>query len=732
MTSAIDRVRGIAGLISLVWRAARLPVPELRTLEERLANLPLDDAPVSAPVDIRWDEHAIPFVTAESLPDLAVGLGVVHAHLRLGQMEMLRRVAQGRISEMIGTFGLEFDIALRTIDICRTVPEIIAMLPDASRIWAESFLAGINHMIARAPAPPPECQMLDFSREPWTLQDLFSLARLASVDITWTPALKLLKLRETMGLASWATLWPELLRAGAPNPDGMTAALARGSNSAAVSGTRTASGAAIIASDPHVGLQLPSLWLACGMSAPGMKAAGLMIPGLPYVAIGRNEKIAWGATNLHAASSVFIDLSAETDPQITERSVDIAVRGVGVRHAKLRESCFGPVISDVKRFGLQQPTALGWVGHQPSDELTAMLTMNRADDFAAFQHALRGFAVQGYSFTYADATGRVGILRAGHVPARPGTPTDILEPASVLNDLTSLAEATGLFDPREGFVVSANEDPQTAVQAGFFFAPSDRALRQAALLNRTGIERADLEALQRDVTSSSARHLRDALARRATELGLTLPQAVLDWNGCYDEPSVGALAYEVLVAETADKVVGKAMLASARAVWTSRAFVASALLGAPDATLRHALSHGAKRAAQAIAKGKCWGDAHVLHLAHPLTRLPIWGRKFGVHIFGVPGSNDTLYKTGHGPARCGRRQGGHRVTYGSSARHLADFVDPDANFVIILGGQDGWIGSVNATDQIPLWREGRYLHLPLTSASVAARFGRLTQLTPPP
>ncbi|HEX3993138.1 MAG TPA: penicillin acylase family protein, partial [Acetobacteraceae bacterium] len=417
---------------------------------------------------------------------------------------------------------------------------------------------------------------------------------------------------------------------------------------------------------------------------------------------------------------------------ITERSVDIAVRGVGMRHATLRESRFGPVISDVKRLGLQQPTALGWVGHQPSDELTAMLTMNRAEDFAAFRHALRGFAVQGYSFTYADATGRVGILRAGHVPARPGTPADILEPASVLNDITSLAEATGVFDPREGFVVSANEDPQTAVQAGFFFAPSDRALRQAALLDCTGIERADLEALQKDVTSSSARQLRDALARRATELGLRLPQAVLDWNGCYDEESVGALAYEVLLAETADMVIGKAILAPVLAVWTSRALVASTLLGTPNALLRRGLSHGAKRAAQAISKGKCWGDAHLLHLAHPLARLPIWGRKFGVHIFGVPGSNDTLYKTGHGPARCGRRQSGHRVTYGSSARHLADFVDPDANFVIIMGGQDGWIGSVNATDQIPLWREGRYLRLPLTSACVAASFGRLTQLTPPP
>lgn len=728
MPSINDRLAGIAGLLALAWRAARLPVPEKLTLDARLNNLPLDGAPITAAVDIHWDEHAIPYVAAQNLPDLATGLGVVHAHLRLGQMEIMRRLAQGRISEMIGAFGLDFDIALRTVDVCRAVPEIIAMLPEESAIWANSFLAGINHVIEHAPALPLEFQILGFDRQPWTLQDLFSLARLTSADMTWMPALKLLRARERMAPAQWAALWPELLACGPPTPDGVMAAIARGSNSAAIGGTRTASGSAIIASDPHVGLQLPSIWLACGMSAPGMNATGLMIPGVPYVAIGRNQKIAWGATNLHAASSVFVDMMAEPDPQIREREVEIAVRGGAARRVKIRDSRFGPVLSGLRLVGLKNPIALSWVGHRPSDELTAMLAVNRAGDFATFQHALSDAAVQGYSFTYADETGRVGILRAGQVPTRPAKPEDLIEPASVMDEMTSLAAVTGVFDPPQGFVVSANEDPQTAVQAGFFFAPPDRAERQARLLERSGVTRRDMEALQRDVASAGALALRDALAARATALGITLPQAVLEWRGCYDEASTGALAFEVMLAEAAVTVIGKAVLAPVSAVWTSRALIASRLLDAPDALLKHALSRGTKRAARAISRSRNWGGAHVLRLAHPFALLPIIGRKFGVQVFGVPGSNDTLYKTGHDPVGLARKNGRHRVTYGASARHLADFADPDDNFVAILGGQDGWVGSVNATDQIPIWREGRYLRLPLTLVSAQTYFNRVTQL----
>ena len=123
----------------------------------------------------------------------------------------------------------------------------------------------------------------------------------------------------------------------------------------------------MLAADPHVGLQLASVWLACGMAAPGIRA-GLMLPGAPWIAVGRNDTIAWAATNLHAASSVFVDLAAEAQPGLQDRVVDIKVRGAGTRRVTIRDSRFGPVLSDAKFFGLRRSTALRWIGHRPSDD----------------------------------------------------------------------------------------------------------------------------------------------------------------------------------------------------------------------------------------------------------------------------------------------------------------------------------------------------------------------------
>ncbi len=728
MAEFLDRLREIASVVGLVGRVARLPTPPALTLDERLGNLPLRGAPVREAVSIRWDEYALPFIEASSVEDLAVGVGVVHAHLRLGQMEIMRRLAQGRIAEMIGPAGVRYDVALRCLDLSRAVPEMIAMLPNDSRVWAEAFLAGVNHVIFNAPEMPLDCAFLGIGRTAWTMHDLMTLARLASADITWAPALKLLRFREGMGRAAWLRLWPELVGGGLGVPEGPAAVVARGSNSAAVGGARTISGAAMIASDPHVGLQLPSIWLAACLVAPGFCASGLMIPGLPTVAIGRNADIAWGATNLHAGSSVFVDLGAEDDARIVSREVEILVRGGAARRVVVRDSRFGPVISDCRVFGLRRPTALGWVGHRASDELSAMLAVNRAGNFEEFRAGLKGFAVQGYSFTYADRTGRVGIVRAAHVPVREGVPADLVEPAGLMEHLVCLAETETKFDPPEGFIVSANEDPG-GVRAGYFYSAPDRAARLAALLDRGGLARGDMEALQRDVRAPAAVVWRDRLAARAKGLGVALPAAFLDWDGGYDEGSAGALAYEMLMGEAARLMIGRMALKALQAGWTGRGQILARLVAADDAALRPALRRAAARTARALRRKGEWGRAHRLQLAHPLGRLPLARRVFGWFAFGVPGSNDTLYKMGHKPVRA-RRGGRHFVSYGASARHIADFAGVDDNFVVILGGQDGWIGSVNASDQIALWREGRYLRLPLTRSGAARPFSWITSLSP--
>src|SRR3954468_24091247 len=122
--------------------APRRHRPARLSVADRIAALPQTGMPVGAPVDIRWSEHLVPFIEARSDRDLAVALGLVHAHLRLAQMELLRRVAQGRIAEVGAAAAVPLDHPLRLLDPGRAVPAILDALPDDTRDWLDGFVAG--------------------------------------------------------------------------------------------------------------------------------------------------------------------------------------------------------------------------------------------------------------------------------------------------------------------------------------------------------------------------------------------------------------------------------------------------------------------------------------------------------------------------------------------------------------------------------------------------------------
>ena len=108
---------------------------------------------------------------------------------------------------------------------------------------------------------------------------------------------------------------------------------------------------------------------------------------------------------------------------------------------------------------------------------------------------------------------------------------------------------------------------------------------------------------------------------------------------------------------------------------------------------------------------------HRLMLRHPLAFLPVIGGRFAFADLPSAGSSETLMKTAHGLT-----SERHRVRYGSNSRHISDMTDPDRNLFVLLGGQDGWLNSATFLDQVPLWREGRYIELPLRPETVRARF----------
>ncbi len=198
-----DRSVGLAALLTCLMRHAGRR-RRAYGIEQRLGMLPCSGLPIERPVTVIWDRHQVPFIEAETDADLAVALGVVHAHLRLGQLELMRRVAYGRVAELIGSSGVAIDLLLRALDFARAVPAILTEMPVATRAWLEAFVRGLNHHIVHVRPLPVEFDLFDLRPEPWTPGDILALGRLVSADVNWIPWFQLLKFRND---ADWPRLW---------------------------------------------------------------------------------------------------------------------------------------------------------------------------------------------------------------------------------------------------------------------------------------------------------------------------------------------------------------------------------------------------------------------------------------------------------------------------------------------------------------------------------------------
>lgn len=766
-----------AGLAALAVGgcAVTAPLPEPVDLERRLASFPSQGLALERPVTIRWNQHLVPYIEAETDGDAAYALGLTHAHLRLGQMAIYKRVAQGRLAEMAGPVPIAIDIdkALRTLGFGRAAPEILAAMPADTRAWVERYVEGINDYQRLMDEPPHEFEVLGLEREPWTAEDVVSIGRVSGTDITWLVYFSLLPLRDT---DNWSEIWDTALALGGagttsletaaatgsgdPPTDGeaRVAALLQalegmgrtGSNSVAVAAERSATGGALIANDPHLGLSLPNIWVLAGLRSPSYHVVGMTAPGLPIFTVGRNPDIAWGGTNMRAASSDLVDISDRPESTLTTETDPIGVRFWLDTEVEYRLSEFGPVISDaplVPDMG-GRTVALKWMGHLVSDELTALLRASRAHDWEGFRRAFATFALPAQNMLYADREGGIGILLAARVPRRPnGPPEDIFrQPTAVEESWDELLTALELpyqVNPEQGYLASANNRPAVLdPRLGYFYSPPERVDRLHALLAaepRVGVE--DLMALQRDVYSGGSVALRDSLVARVdaaaagTDIELSPGAAealatIRGWDGHYRADSRGGLAFQAMFAGLAPALYEAAGRADLFA-WLDRSsylteHMAGLLEDIDDAVLLPAVAAALDEAGTVLAEHGTWGAIHRVRLQHPLANLPVIGGRYRFGDFAAGGSVQTVMKTAH-PLTTEV----HRAFYGSQSRHVSDLSDPDANWFVLLGGQDGRINSPAFTDQVDLWRQGRYIRMPLTEAAVAEAFSHRMVLDGP-
>lgn len=461
------------------------------------------------PVEIVRDGEGIPHIFATSEQDATAALGFVHAQDRLWQLEMNRRIANGRLAEIVGASGLETDRFLRTLGIRRTAEAIFANLDGETRVLLAAYARGVNAYLATRTGPlPPEFQLLQApAPEPWSPIDSIGWSLMMALDLGGNLNAELTRLRlvqRGLTMRQIAEFLPAAPGESFPDlPDyaGLYRSLAPqarraailiepfglglegvGSNSWVVSGARSETGRPLLANDPHLGLSAPALWYFARLTSPSGTVIGATMPAVPSVVLGRNDRIAWGFTNTGPdVQDVYIQ---RIDPSDSGRyqtpdgwaRFEMVREVIGVRGAPdvvltVRLSRHGPVISDGASASATRAVPEGhaltlqWTALSP-DNLTvqAFARLNRARDWPEFLAAARHYHAPQQNMVYADVDGNIGFVAAGRVPVR--------KPE---NDLKGLFPAPGWdsrydwsgfipfedlpqeFNPARGFKITANE-----------------------------------------------------------------------------------------------------------------------------------------------------------------------------------------------------------------------------------------------------------------------------------
>ncbi len=721
--------------------------PNQRSAEERLAQFPQENLPLEKPANIYWNEYMVPFIEAEDDGDCAFLLGMVHAHLRWGQMELLRRISQGRLAESVGPLAIPLDHSIRVFQLDRAVPEIEAQLPDDTRKWLQDFVRGLNYYIESQDELPLEMKALGIMPERWTVSDILRQGRLMSADVNWFNWFLTVQYGEK---PYWPKLWQRLVERGfssvptfGPGAYGvaqvLSAGIKSGSNAYAVAGHKSADSSAILASDPHLGLTLPNMWVLAAYRCPSYHVTGMMFPGIPAVLVGRNPDIAWAGTNMRSASSDLYDITDNDSIEITTEMERIPVKNWFDKRIVKRVSELGPIISDAPllKAGKGRDLAMKWVGYEPSDEISSFLRLNRARNWQEFRQAFEGYAVSGQNFVYADDGGNIGMVLALALPERqpqyfPNATLDLENPYIFWENVIPSTQLPSVYNPENGILASANNRPvETDPPIGYFFSANDRITRiSELLLSRERINIADIRRFQEDVGVPSVLAAKEGFLRRMQEFGFAevaepyyveIQSILAEWQGEFTARAKAPVIYELMLYHFAtyyysmmyDQDAAELLMGSEYI----HQFVEEDLEKGDPAPVKRALAHALKKTAREQHRFENWGEMHRLVVAHPFANIPLIGRRYGFGDFPASGTYNSPMKTAHDITN--KR---HASFYGANSRFIARMIDPDENYFVLLGGQDGWVASQNFVDQVGLWLEGQYMKIPLRIETAKALF----------
>lgn len=755
-------------------------------------------------IEIFRDSLAVPYIFAESDEDAAFALGFLHAQDRLFSMDMVRRAGEGRLSEILGEKTIPFDKMFRTIGIKRNIEKNIKLYNPKVISILKAYSDGVNLYIKNSKGNYPiEFDVLGYDPYQWEPVHSLIIVRLMGweLNMSWWVDFTFAQIVQKLGkekaleiLPDYPENSPYIINTDYKKLAALNSSLIEtdkqfrnflgiygthlGSNNWVINSKMSKSGKPIIANDPHLAFSAPGKFYAAVIKTEdttdrqsSWNAAGVTIPGVPGVVMGKNDNIAWTMTNIMNDDADFylekIDSSGKNYflnggwKELRIIKDTIKVKDVDDYVYEIKETHRGPIISDIhpgtllfSEEQIKMPAiSMKWLGSDFSDELNAFLNMNKAKNIPDVREAMKEFSLPGQNFVIADKDGNIGYVFGARVPLRKSNnPTLIFDGTTTENDWLGYVPSNELpytLNPSQNFIATANNKvvKNFKYHISNLWEPSSRIDRILQLLSSKNVHSLqDFMNYQLDVKSPYAEQISQYILNAFKGIKIqdqNLKQSlelISEWD--YEMNSLGQapaiysvflmkllrnVYFDELSAELYNQFVFIAnvpfrsilqILENSNSSWFDN--INTKEKETRDFIIRKSLSDALTDLEVKLGKNPVywqWGNLHKVVFKHTFSgQASVIDKFINIGPFPIGGDGTTVFNTEYPFADPNEKIGllNHEPfenILGPQIRFIYDYKNPDEFYLILTTGQSGNVMSPHYSDMTKLWLDGKYMKI---------------------
>lgn len=748
-------------------------------------------------VEIIRDEWAVPHIYATNETDLFFAQGFVHAQDRLWQMDLTRRIVSGRLSEIFGDITVENDVILRTLGFKRSAKEDLKKFNNTEVLsHVEAYAKGVNTFIQQCKELPVEFKLLKCKPEEWKAEDSLAIARFLALQMSfgWIHQIERQLMVDKYGLEKAKTLFNNYPK---ENPvsfpykmernifeEGNLAPLNNmflrpigGSNNWSVAANKMEdTNSAVLCNDPHLVLNNPNIWFENHLICPTYETTGVSTAGVPFVLIGHNRKIAWGATlSFVDMQDIYLEkFTGESCSQYefgeeikksTQVKEEIKIKGKKSKTLPIVYTHHGVIISDAlgiknHKFALATPAL------KDNDMVLGFYNLNKAENWDDFVKACDKIQAPSLSLAYADTDDNIGYFCTGKVPIRNKTPYGLPLLGYTANQewqgFVPLQHMPHALNPEKGYVYTCNHklvEDDYIYNMGDLWMSGARAKRLDNLFKaKKSYTIEDFKAWQNDLYSTAsekwrvlAQNILPQLENHTNVKVKAAAQVLANWDGYVLAKSCGACIYHVLLQELIDLIIvdnntrdflkGKAQKGSEvfqfTEFWSHDAETIYRILHDSDGPWQ--IKDSSAVFIQALEKSTLWleqklgtdvnnwewGKIHQLTYAHIMGAQAPFDKIFNHGPFPIGGDKDTLNQMSF----LGAKAYGENIC-AASYRQIINMGNFDQSYCIAPLGQASNMLSEHHHDQMQPWLKGEYKTMLWSKSAVIAHKKYRATLSP--